>query len=126
MTLLAAGAISSAPSAQAAQSDCASGRACVWSAYDYHNDFLQGWAAWTYCFDDFNDGWNINDKGSSFYNNGNSETAYVYQYKNAGGPRISRPPKSGYKDLNTVHFNDRASSGYFSSRINDVGSFACR
>lgn len=124
--LLAAGLLGIAPPAQAAVSDCGSGAACVWSGYGYGVDGFWGWTSWQRCYDNFEGGNLSNDKGSSFYNNGNAQTAYIYQYANASGPRVSRPIKSGYPDLNTVGFNDRASSGYFSAYIGSSGTATCR
>ncbi|MBW9110161.1 peptidase inhibitor family I36 protein [Microbacterium ureisolvens] len=124
-SLLAAGLLGVTSPAQAASSDCGSGRACAWSGYDYGVDGFWGWTSWQYCYNDFTGGSLSNDKASSFYNNGNAQVARMYQYLNAGGPYISRPIKSGYPDLNTVSFNDRATSGYFYNYIGSAGTSFC-
>jgi hypothetical protein len=124
--LITAGLFGVTSSAQAAVSDCGSGRACAWSGYGYGVDGFWGWTSWIYCYDDFTGGSLSNDKASSFYNNGNVQTARMYQYANASGPYISRPIKTGYSDLNTVSFNDRATSGYFSAYITSAGTSTCR
>ena len=114
--IAAAGLVGVAQPAQAASSDCGSGYACAWSGYDYGNDGWIDWKIWRYCIRYF--GASFNDQASSFYNNGNSQVAYLYPDLNGGGIPISRPIKSGYPNLGTVNFNDKASSGYFDAYKN--------
>lgn len=123
----AAATLSSAASASASLSECSSGSTCVWSGPNYATDWgtVGGFINFTWCIDDLGDYWSINNKTTSVFNQGRTETSYLYDGVNKTGSRITILRGTGKTDLNSVGFNDRASSGYFDSGLTKVGTATC-
>jgi hypothetical protein len=103
------------------------GSTCVWSGANYATDWgtVGGFINFTWCVDDLGDYWNINNKTTSVFNRGNTETSYLYDGVNKTGSRITILRGTGKTDLSSVGFNDRASSGYFTSGLTKVGTATC-
>lgn len=123
----AAGIVATAAPASASLSECRSGSTCVWSGANYATDWgtVGGFINFTWCIDDLGDYFNIDNKTTSVYNKGNTETSYLYEFANKQGARITILRGTGKTDLSTVGFNDRASSGYFTSGLTKVGTATC-
>lgn len=126
--LAAAASVATAAPASASLSECGSGRTCVWSGANYATDWgtIGGFIAFERCVDDFSKYTNINNKTTSVYNNGNTDTSYLYDGFNKSGSRITILRGAKYADLSSVGFNDKASSGYFSSHLSQQGTSWCR
>lgn len=122
-----AASLSGASSASASLSECSTGSTCVWSGANYATDWgtVGGFINFTWCIDDLGDYWNINNKTTSVFNRGNTETSYLYDGVNKTGSRITILRGTGKTDLSSVGFNDRASSGYFASGLTKVGTATC-
>ena len=125
--LAATGTLVTAAPASASLSECGSGSTCVWSGANYATDWgtVGGFINFTWCIDDLGDYFNINNKTTSVYNKGNTETSYLYDGVNKTGSRIIILRGTGKSDLSSVGFNDVASSGYFTSGLTKVGTATC-
>lgn len=125
--LAATGTFATAAPASASLSECASGRTCVWSGANYATDWgtVGGFISFTWCIDDLGDYFNINNRTTSVFNRGNTETAYLYDGVNRTGSRITILRGTGKSDLRAIGFNDRASSGYFTSGLTKAGTATC-
>lgn len=119
--------LSTAAPASASLSECGSGRTCVWSGANYATDWgtIGGFIGFEWCVDKFANHTNINNKTTSVYNNGRTETAYLYDGANKSGSRVVILRGTRKANLSTIGFNDRASSGYFTSGLSLVGSARC-
>lgn len=125
--MAATGTLATAAPASASLSECGSGSTCVWSGANYATDWgtVGGFINFTWCIDNLGNYFNINNKTTSVFNNGNTETSYLYDGVNKSGSRITVLRGSGMKDLSAYGFNDRASSGYFTSGLTKVGTARC-
>ncbi|WP_149084709.1 MULTISPECIES: peptidase inhibitor family I36 protein [Microbacterium] len=121
------GALAPAPPARASLGECGAGSTCVWSGANYATDWgtVGGFINFTWCIDDLGNYFNINNKATSVFNRGNTDTAYLYDYPNKAGSRITILRGTGKSDLRAVGFNDRASSGYFTSGLTKAGTATC-
>lgn len=125
--LASTGALVSATPASASLNECSAGSTCVWSGANYATDWgtIGGFINFTWCIDNLGNYSNINNRATSVYNRGNTETSYLYDGVNKTGSRITILRGTGKPDLSTIGFNDVASSGYFTSGLSRVGTARC-
>jgi hypothetical protein len=122
---LAAGAVlAAAPAHAAAPKDCGLGVSCLYSGYDYGNDWLQNYQTlrFSWCIDEFTNYW-YNDITSSFFNNGRKDDAYLWEHENQAGRSKKIVRGTGIRNLGS--WNDMASSAYFKSEIGNTGGWRC-
>lgn len=122
--IAAAGAILIATPAHAAPGDCVKGNSCLYSGYDYGNDWLQngGTLKLGYCIDDLGEHW-YDNMTSSFFNNGRTDVVWVFSQERQKGSRQSFKVNTGSKNLGA--WNDKMSSVYFVSQLENVGRAIC-
>lgn len=124
-----AGVFALAAPAAAAPSDCGPGLHCSYSGYNYGNDAFQQPSTHKFenCVDDMYIGWRTyKNVASSAFNNGRSQTSYLYAGTSKTGNSISFARGTGTVNLGNRGFNDTAESGYFASTLGSVRSALCR
>lgn len=111
--------------ASAAPAGCASGYACFWEDHSYLTDgspynevrFYMYYTDFNYL--NYTTNKDAHDNVSSLYNNGNSQSIYVYKNENFGGQAFGLSKKVGDNDLSNSSggapggFNDSIDSGCF-------------
>lgn len=125
LAVSAVGAVGMAAPAAAAPGDCSLGYHCNYSGYDYGNDAFQGPSTHRFlnCVDDMYIGLrSYKNTTSSAFNNGRTQTSYLYSGVQKTGSFISLFVGQGTANLGTRAFNDAADSGYFSSTLGSAGS----
>lgn len=117
------GATLAAAPAVAAPTGCPSGATCLWKDSNYltngsvwQNQYYQysipNFANYNYNGTNIN----LNDSVSSVYNNGNYETAYLYNYSPRSAVAFVQQIKTGTA-LVSSQWNDQLSSGWFQSTV---------
>lgn len=87
-----------------------------------HASFLNGMRN----FADYGFGWGrgpLNDNTTSVYNNGNTQTSYLFYNQNFQAQLIHLPIKVGVANLGIG--NDAASSGAFQGCVSNPSSYVC-
>lgn len=129
IALSATGIFALAGPAAAAPSDCGLGLHCTYSGYDYGNDYFQGPATHKFenCVDSMYMGLrSYRNVGSSAFNNGRSQTSYLYSGPDQTGSRLAFVRGTGRANLSVNGFNDTAESGYFHTTLGNKGTALCR
>jgi hypothetical protein len=127
LALAGAGVFALAGPAAAAPSDCGAGYTCSYSGYNYGNDAWQQPSTHKFlnCVDNMAIGWRTyKNVASSAFNNGYSQTSYLYRGSTqTGGTPLKLPRGSGSANLGS--YNDDIESGYFSGTLGSKGSALC-
>lgn len=123
---LAASTVAAGPASAAAPNGCPRGSTCLYSGYDYGNDWVQNGSTlpFQYCIDKLSR-YRYENVVSSVYNNGRTDRVQLFERENKSGRVIAVDRDSGLNNLNDRAFNDIMSSAYFQSQLSYSRSVRC-
>lgn len=118
--------VGAAPASAAAPAGCGLGATCLYSGYDYGNDWWQNGGRQNFinCIDDLRN-YRYDDIASSVFNNGRSQRVYLFIHPFGRGRSTYVERGEGLSDLGSQNLNDTISSGYFAGRLGNAHSGTC-